>query len=139
MQRKKCFRKSARGSRAKELLFMPNTLVAWLLRIIAEIEIWSFAWPKSLMVAGVVMLGRTHEQPACPLKTRPTTITSRIYRNWTRRRSLQVTQHLQSLLPAQVAGAAAGVSADIGRKGFLLKWSRRFSRANPNLELLLIW
>lgn len=109
-------RKSARGScgyTAKELLFMPDALVSWLLQIIADIEDGRFGWPKSMMVARVVMLGKGLEQPTCPLKTRPITITSRIYRTWARCRSLQVIQHLQSLLPAQVAGAAAGVSADV--------------------------
>ena len=64
------------------------------------------------MVARVVMLAKTAEQPTSPLQTRPITIASRIYRNWAKYRSAQIIQHVQSILPPQIAGTAAGVSAD---------------------------
>ena len=78
-------RKSARGSCAytpRELLLMPTALVSWLLDMIDAIEHGVFLWPRELMVARVVMLAKSAEQPTCPLKIRPITITSRLYRNW---------------------------------------------------------
>eukprot|EP00435_Cladocopium_sp_Y103_P055583 s604_g18.t1 len=131
-------RKSARGScafTAKELLLMPDRLVEWLLVLLTAIENGSFPWPKALMVARVVMLAKTETQPTCPLKTRPITIASRIYRNWARCRSLQIIQHLQRNLPATVAGSAAGISADLLSAKVLFDVEQAIITSSPILGL----
>ena len=108
-------RKSARGACAytsRDLAIMPDCLASWLLRVLMAIERGQFNWPRCLMIARVVMLCKTAEQPTSPLQTRPITIASRIYRNWAKYRSAQIIQHVQTFLPPQIAGTAAGVSAD---------------------------
>jgi hypothetical protein len=116
MNAKSVAKRSARGScgsTPRELVFMPDVLVKWLLTILMAIEQGTMDWPASLMVARVVMLGKTSDRPKCPLQTRPITITSRIYRNWARYRSLQIMEHIKTFLPPSIAGTAAGVSADM--------------------------
>ena len=91
---------------------MPHALTQWLLDLLGQIEAANMPWPKSLMQARVIMLGKTEHAPTSPLQIRPITIASRIYRTWSRYRALQISRHLQSLLPREIAGTAAGVGAD---------------------------
>ena len=84
----------------------------WLLQLLTAIEMGEICWPQSLMQARVVMLAKTAEPPTGPLQVRPITITSRIYRTWSRYRSMQISKHLQSMLPPEISATAAGVSAD---------------------------
>eukprot|EP00435_Cladocopium_sp_Y103_P053832 s505_g17.t1 len=133
-------KKSARGCcayTARELLLMPDNLVYWLLSILSAIEDGHIQWPRAMMVARVVMLGKSEDQPTCPLQTRPITIASRIYRNWARCRSLQILQHLQSLLPAQVAGSAAGVSADLLAAKVMFEVEQAILHHKPRLGLTI--
>eukprot|EP00438_Fugacium_kawagutii_P017856 Skav229919 [mRNA] locus=scaffold3709:10405:15534:- [translate_table: standard] len=107
---------SARGACAytpRELLFMPESLCQWLLDLMSAIELGTMQWPPSIMSARVVMLTKPDETPTHPLQVRPITITSRIYRTWAKYRSLQIFHHFQALLPPEIAGTAAGVSADM--------------------------
>ena len=47
------------------------------------------------------------------LSVRPITVLSRLYRQWSRCRSIQVLKHLGSQLPPEIGGIASNVSADI--------------------------
>eukprot|EP00438_Fugacium_kawagutii_P019036 Skav208703 [mRNA] locus=scaffold42:434516:439452:- [translate_table: standard] len=108
--------KSARGSCAytpRELTIMPEPLVLWLLQLLTAIENGELRWPSSIMTAKVAMLGKTEDLPTHPLSLRPITITSRLYRTWAKYRSMQVFRHFHDMLPPEVAGTAAGVSADM--------------------------
>eukprot|EP00435_Cladocopium_sp_Y103_P022522 s2144_g5.t1 len=133
-------KKSARGScgfTCKELVFMPNILLEWLLTLLMEIEKGSFHWPSSLMVARVVMLGKTSDRPKCPLQTRPITIASRIYRNWARYRSLQIISHVQKFLPPAIAGTAAGVSSDMLAAHVLLEVEQALLDGIPRMGITI--
>eukprot|EP00438_Fugacium_kawagutii_P029601 Skav235415 [mRNA] locus=scaffold924:108827:114000:- [translate_table: standard] len=108
--------KSARGSCAytpRELIRMPTALVEWLLALLTAVEMGQMPWPSSIMTARVTMLGKSELLPTNPLQLRPITITSRLYRNWAKYRSMQVFKHFHDILPPEVAGTAAGVSADM--------------------------
>ena len=110
----KAVKKSARGCDAytpREFLLMPRNLVQWLLDLLGKIEAAEMVWPSSLMKARVIMLGKTEQAPTSPLQIRPITIASRIYRTWSRYRALQICRHLQSILPREIAGTAAGVGS----------------------------
>ena len=99
-------RRSARGScayTAKELLMLPDELTEWLLVVLREIGTGDMQWPPSLMTSRVVLLGKTDEPPTSPLQIRPITIASRIYRNWSRYRSMQIVKHLQQMLLLELA------------------------------------
>eukprot|EP00438_Fugacium_kawagutii_P017560 Skav228548 [mRNA] locus=scaffold1887:556581:561575:- [translate_table: standard] len=107
---------SARGACAytpRELLLMPTALCQWMLDLFMAVETGLMQWPPSIMTARVVMLTKPDEAPTHPLQVRPITITSRLYRTWAKYRSLQIFQHFQQMLPPEVAGTAAGVSADM--------------------------
>ena len=107
--------RSARGScnyTPRELLIMPIVLEEWLFMLLSMIEEGRIQWPRYLTTARVICLGKTEHLPTSPFQMRPITILSRLYRAWARYRSLQVIAHLQSLLPPQVAGIAAGIGAD---------------------------
>eukprot|EP00438_Fugacium_kawagutii_P031484 Skav235038 [mRNA] locus=scaffold287:164274:169313:+ [translate_table: standard] len=108
--------RSARGSCAytpRELVLMPLALTRWLLQLMSAIEHGQMAWPSSIMTARVTMLGKTDDMPKNPLQLRPITITSRLYRTWAKYRSMQVFKHFRDMLPPEIAGTAAGVSADM--------------------------
>lgn len=129
-------RKSARGScayTARELLLMPDLILAWLIQFLSAIEEGQFQWPRSLMLARVVMLAKTQDQPVDPLQTRPITIASRIYRNWAKYRSAQIIQHVSGLLPPQIAGTASGVSADLLSASLLWDIECAMQANNPRM------
>eukprot|EP00438_Fugacium_kawagutii_P030177 Skav221651 [mRNA] locus=scaffold1174:334187:337306:- [translate_table: standard] len=108
--------KSARGCCAytpKELIMMPDALTQWLLDILNAIECDRGDWPKTLMRARVVMLGKTEHAPTNPLQVRPITIASRICRNWARYRAMQAICHFQNHIPAAIGGTVSSVSADM--------------------------
>eukprot|EP00435_Cladocopium_sp_Y103_P058519 s96_g20.t1 len=131
-------KRSARGCCAytpRELLLMRNIVLGWLLQILHEIEQGRLQWPKSLMTARVVMLGKTNERPTNPLQTRPITITSRIYRTWARYRSMQIIAHVKTFLNPQVAGAISGVSADIMAASLLLEVEKAVLTSHPRMGL----
>ena len=133
-------KKSARGScgfTCKELASMPNVLLDWLLTLLMAIEKGLLQWPSSLMVARVVMLGKTGDRPKCPLQTRPITIASRIYRNWARYRSLQIISHVQNFLPPAIAGTAAGVSSDMLAAHVLLEVEKALLDGVPRMGITI--
>eukprot|EP00435_Cladocopium_sp_Y103_P023529 s1438_g5.t1 len=133
-------KRSARGCCAytpHELLVMPDTILQWLLQILQAIEHGRFSWPKALMTARVVMLGKSSERPTSPLQTRPITITSRIYRNWARYRSMQIIEHVKPLLAPQVAGAISGVSADLMAASLLLEVEKAVLSNHPRIGITI--
>ena len=108
--------KSARGAcgyTPRELTAMPDCITLWILRLLTCVEQGDMPWPPSIMTARVVMLAKSSNAPTSPLQIRPITITSRLYRLWSRLRSMQIAKHLQQLLPPEVSGFTNGVSADL--------------------------
>ena len=116
---------------------MPDSVLMWLLEILDAIEHGGFKWPKCLMTARVVMLGKTCCRPTSPLQTRPITITSRIYRNWARYRSLEIIDHVKAFLAPQVAGAISGVSADLMAASVLLEVETATIKNHPRMGLTI--
>ena len=111
----KCGKKSARGAcgfSAQELLLLPPRLESWLFQFFDLIENGKAEWPKFLNIARVILLGKDDKVPVSPMNVRPITILPRLYRSWARFRALQVIQHLNGLLPPEIATISAGVSAD---------------------------
>eukprot|EP00435_Cladocopium_sp_Y103_P007976 s1192_g2.t1 len=129
-------RRSARGSCAytpRELAIMPDPVLDMLLLFLTAIENGKFPWPRALMLARVVMLAKTQEQPVGPLQTRPITIASRIYRHWAKYRSAQIVNHLKWALPPQIAGTASGVSADLLSASLLWEIECALQNNSPKL------
>ena len=60
----------------------------------------------------MILLGKDEKVPVSPMQVRPITILPRLYRSWARFRALQVIQHLNGLLPPEIATISVGVSAD---------------------------
>lgn len=106
--------KSARGAcgfSMRDMQMMPDRLLSWLFMLYKAIEN-GLQWPSRLTLARVTMLAKPGEDNHRPTAVRPITIVSVIYRLWSRFRSLQVIQHLGSLVPPQIGGIAARLSAD---------------------------
>ena len=82
-----------------------------LIRILREIESGK-DWPASWCLSRIVVLGKGTE-PKSPLDIRPITILSKVYRLWSRLRSLEVLGHISNLMPPQVSATAGGISADM--------------------------
>lgn len=89
---------------------MEGRILEWLLRILREIESGK-DWPASWCLSRIVVLGKGTE-PKSPLDIRPITILSKVYRLWSRLRSLEVLGHISNLMPPQVSATAGGISAD---------------------------
>ena len=106
-------RKSARGAdgfSTKDFDKINHELLQWLFRIFAEIEN-NVAWPRQWSISKVTVLAKG-SKPKTPLDIRPITILPKVYRLWSRIRSLEVLNHLSKLMPPQIAATAGGVSAD---------------------------
>lgn len=106
-------RKSARGAdgfSTRDFMMINHELLDWLLRIIQKIEN-NVAWPKQWTISKVTVLAKG-SKPKSPLDIRPITILPKVYRLWSRIRSLEVLRHLKGLMPPQIAATAGGVSAD---------------------------
>ena len=105
--------KSARGAdgfSTKDFHLITNQLLDWLLRIIEHIENGA-VWPQQWNMSKVTALGKG-SKPKSPLDIRPITILPKVYRLWSRLRSLEVLQHLKGIMPAEISATAGGVSAD---------------------------
>ncbi len=105
--------KSARGAdgfSTKDFEKINHELLNWLLRIFQKIES-NCDWPQQWSISKVTVLAKG-SKPKSPLDIRPITILPKVYRLWSRIRSLEVLKHLQGMMPAQVAATAGGVSAD---------------------------
>ena len=106
--------KTARGAdgySTKDCKLMKGRILQWLLQILQAVEA-GHPWPSQWCIAKITVLSKGYE-PKSPLDIRPISILAKIYRLWSRLRSLEVLQHIGSLLPPQVAATAGGVSADI--------------------------
>ena len=106
-------KKSARGAdgfSTFELQLVHGPLLHFLLDILSTIEKGA-KWPDLWTQARVVVLSKGFE-PKSPLDIRPISILPKIYRTWSRLRSLEVLRHIGSILPPQVAATAGGISAD---------------------------
>ena len=105
--------KSARGADGFSTSDFKNIryqLLDWLLEIINCIE-QNCPWPTQWTVAKVTVLSKG-SKPRSPLDIRPITILPKVYRLWSRLRSLEVLNHLKNQMPPQVAATAGRVSAD---------------------------
>ena len=105
--------KSARGSdgfSTRDFHMIRNQLLDWLLEIFVCIENGA-AWPEQWSISKVTVLGKG-SRPRSPLDIRPITILPKVYRLWSRLRSLEVLNHLKSLMPPEVAATSGGISAD---------------------------
>ena len=106
-------KKSARGAdgfSTRDFEKINYELLDWLLKILWKIEN-NCEWPRQWTISKVTVLGKG-PKPKSPLDIRPITILPKIYRLWSRIRSLEVLKHLQGMMPAQISATAGGVSAD---------------------------
>ena len=107
--------KSSRGAcgfSSRDLTLFPPALLDWLFRIFQCAEN-GHGWPSRLTQARVIMLAKPNADNHDALSVRPITVLSRLYRQWSRCRSIQVLKHLGSQLPPEVGGIACNVSADL--------------------------
>lgn len=105
--------KSARGGcgfSVKEMLGFPNQIVAALFEIWDACEL-GMEWPTNWITARVTMLAKT-DQPSNPYDTRPITVLSVLYRQWSRFRSREILKYFQEFTPAEVALATNRVPAE---------------------------
>ena len=105
--------KSARGAdgfSTKDFKNVRYQLLDWLLEIIRCIE-QNNHWPAQWSISKVTVLSKG-SKPRSPLDIRPITILPKVYRLWSRLRSLEVLNHLKNQMPPQVAATAGRVSAD---------------------------
>ena len=107
---KKNSARGADGFSTFELQLVHGPLLHFLLDILSTIEKGA-KWPDLRTQARVVVLSKGFE-PKSPLDIRPIAILPKIYRTWSRLRSLEVLRHIGSILPPQVAATAGGISAD---------------------------
>ena len=107
---KKNSARGADGFSTFELQLVHGPLLHFLLDILSTIEKGA-KWPDLWTQARVVVLSKGFE-PKSPLDIRPISILPKIYRTWSRLRSLEVLRHIGSILPPQVAATAGGISAD---------------------------
>ena len=107
--------KSSRGAcgfSSRDLTLIPPKLLEWLFRIFQCAEEGK-GWPVRLTQARVIMLAKPNSDNYDALSVRPITVLSRLYRHWSRCRSIQVLKHLGSILPPEIGGIASNVSADL--------------------------
>ena len=107
--------KSSRGAcgfSSRDLTLFPPSLLEWLFRIFRCAE-EGCGWPQRLTQARVIMLSKPNSDNYDALSVRPITVLSRLYRQWSRCRSIQVLKHLGSQLPPEIGGIASNVSADL--------------------------
>ena len=107
--------KSSRGAcgfSSRDLTLFPPSLLEWLFQIFRCAE-EGLGWPKRLTQASVIMLSKPNSDNHDALSVRPITVLSRLYRQWSRCRSIQVLKHLGSQLPPEIGGIASNVSADL--------------------------
>ena len=107
-------KQSARGADAlttREVGLILGSALNWTLDILKAIEN-GMRWPSSWTVTRVVALNKGF-QARTPLDIRPISILPKMYRLWSRIRSLDVLHHLGTIMPPQVAATAGGISADL--------------------------
>ena len=107
--------KSSRGAcgfSSRDLTLFKPKLLVWLFQIFRCAEEGK-GWPLRLTQARVIMLAKPNADNHDALSVRPITVLSRLYRQWSRCRSIQVLKHLGSQLPPQIGGIASCVSADL--------------------------
>ncbi len=107
-------KQAARGADAlttREINLILGKALDWTLSILTEIES-GMAWPSAWTVTRVVALNKGF-QARTPLDIRPISILPKMYRLWSRIRSLDVLNHLGQIMPPQVAATAGGISADL--------------------------
>ena len=107
--------KSSRGAcgfSSRDLTLIPPKLLEWLFSIYRCAEKGG-GWPSRLTQARVIMLAKPDSNHHEALSVRPITVLSRLYRQWSRCRSIQILKHLGSQLPPEIGGIASNVSADI--------------------------
>ena len=105
--------KSARGGcgfSVKEMMRFPEPIVK------ALFEIWDaceggMEWPINWITARVTMLAKTNH-PSSPYDTRPITVLSVLYRQWSRFRSREILKYFQEFMPTEIALATNRVPAD---------------------------
>ena len=106
--------RSARGAdgfSTRDCKMMRGPILRWLLQILQKVEA-GHNWPSQWCIAKITVLSKGHDSKS-PLDIRPISILAKIYRMWSRLRSMEVLQHIGKQLPPQVAATAGGVSADI--------------------------
>lgn len=104
--------RGACGYSVYEMQCMPEVLIQMLFQFFSAIENGA-RWPLRCTTARVTMLAKPNEQLHCPKSVRPITILSVVYRLYSSFRSMHVLKYLGQLVPAQVAGIAARLSADM--------------------------
>ena len=105
--------RSARGGcgfSVKEMINFPDQIVK------ALFEIWEaceqgMEWPENWITARVTMLAKTN-RPSNPYDTRPITVLSVLYRQWSRFRSREILKYFQEFMPTEIALATNRVPAE---------------------------
>ena len=124
--------KSARGGcgySVKELLRFPDQIVK------ALFEIWDaceagMEWPVNWITARVTMLAKSN-QPSNPYDTRPITVLSVLYRQWSRFRSREILKYFQEFMPTEVALATNRVPAEAAAALVALKVEDSINSGQP--------
>jgi len=107
-------KQSARGADAlstREAHLILGRALEWVLTILTYVEN-GMSWPSAWTTTRVVALNKGF-QARTPLDIRPISVLPKMYRLWSRIRSLEVLHHLGTLMPPQVAATAGGISADL--------------------------
>lgn len=104
--------RSARGAcgfSVQEMRALPKWCLLHLFHLFHLIESRA-VWPKYWLYAFTVMLPKT-STPGSPLDLRPITILSRVYRMWSRYKSVALLVGLSNNIPNVIAGGTRGMSA----------------------------
>lgn len=77
-------------------------------------------WPTNWITARVTMLAKTN-MPSSPYDTRPITVLSVLYRQWSRFRSREILRYFQEFMPAEIALATNRIPAEAAAALMALK------------------
>ena len=114
--------KAARGGcgySVNEMIRFPRTLVEQLFKIFDACEDGN-RWPDNWILARVTMLSKS-DHPVSPFDSRPITVFSVLYRQWSRYRSREILEYYSTFMPSTVALATNRVPADISAAMTALK------------------
>ena len=114
--------KAARGGcgySVREMIRFPRPLVEQLFKIFDACE-EGHQWPDNWILARVTMLSKS-DTPVCPFDSRPITVFSVLYRQWSRYRSREILEYYSTFMPSMVALATNRIPADISAAMTALK------------------
>ena len=107
------------GYSVREMIRFPKPIVEQLFKIFDACEEGN-RWPDNWILARVTMLSKS-DTPISPFDSRPITVFSVLYRQWSRYRSREILEYYSTFMPATVALATNKVPADISAAVTALK------------------